>query len=205
MAKAEAADIPDGMSMPDELARREERLHKLSEARTKIEARAKERYSPRSSSFARKAISAFHELRSVALNPAHYRRVRKINVAFGHHLDEIRETQFEPEIPANAKNDDLPVEMASHEKPFDAQHVDPHPPSAFDGQYARLPLFAPEPFLSPIVLNGADDAMFSYYPYRDCPGRPQSELERGLQRPGKHVSKRKGRIWRDRNIVDRRA
>jgi hypothetical protein len=44
MAKAEAADIPDGMSIPDELSRREERLRKLAEARTKIEARAKERY-----------------------------------------------------------------------------------------------------------------------------------------------------------------
>lgn len=47
MAKAEAADqadLPDGLSIPDELARREERLKKLAEARTKIEARAKERY-----------------------------------------------------------------------------------------------------------------------------------------------------------------
>jgi Integrase core domain len=36
MAKAEAADaadIPDGMSIPDELARREERLSKIAEAR----------------------------------------------------------------------------------------------------------------------------------------------------------------------------
>ena len=47
MAKAEAADradLPDGMSIPDELARREERLAKLAEARAKIEARAKERF-----------------------------------------------------------------------------------------------------------------------------------------------------------------
>src|SRR3981081_3573935 len=47
MAKAEAAyttDIPDGMSIPEELALREERLRKLSEARAKIEARARERY-----------------------------------------------------------------------------------------------------------------------------------------------------------------
>lgn len=47
MAKAEAADkadLPDGMSIPDELARREERLKKIAEARTKIEARAKERF-----------------------------------------------------------------------------------------------------------------------------------------------------------------
>ena len=41
---ADAADIPDGMSIPDELARREERLQKLAEAREKIEARAKERH-----------------------------------------------------------------------------------------------------------------------------------------------------------------
>ena len=47
MAQAEAADAddaPDGMSIPDELARREERLAKLAEARAKIEARAKERF-----------------------------------------------------------------------------------------------------------------------------------------------------------------
>jgi len=47
MAKAEttdAVDISDGMSIPDELARREERLRKIAEARAKIEARAKERH-----------------------------------------------------------------------------------------------------------------------------------------------------------------
>jgi len=47
LAKAEAADqanIPDGMSIPEELARREARLEKLAAARAKIEARAKERF-----------------------------------------------------------------------------------------------------------------------------------------------------------------
>jgi len=47
LARAEAADqadVPDGMSIPDELARRDKRLAKLAEARAKIEARAKERY-----------------------------------------------------------------------------------------------------------------------------------------------------------------
>jgi transposase len=47
MAKAEAADqadLPDGMSIPEELARREERLAKIAEARAKIEARAQERF-----------------------------------------------------------------------------------------------------------------------------------------------------------------
>src|SRR6266403_137704 len=38
------ADVPDGMSIPDELARREQRLAKLAQARAKIEARAKERF-----------------------------------------------------------------------------------------------------------------------------------------------------------------
>ena len=47
MARAEAADqsdVPDGISIPDELERREERLKKLAEARTKIEERARERF-----------------------------------------------------------------------------------------------------------------------------------------------------------------
>jgi hypothetical protein len=47
LAKAEAADqadVPDGLSVPEELARREARLAKLAEARVKIEARAKERF-----------------------------------------------------------------------------------------------------------------------------------------------------------------
>src|SRR6202023_116789 len=46
LAKAEAADKADGhdgLSNPEELERREERLHKLAEARSKIEARASER------------------------------------------------------------------------------------------------------------------------------------------------------------------
>jgi transposase len=47
LAKAEAADaadLPDGMAIPDELARREERLRKIAEARAKIAARAQERH-----------------------------------------------------------------------------------------------------------------------------------------------------------------
>jgi hypothetical protein len=47
LARAEAADqadMADGMSIPEELARREERLAKLAEARAKLEARAKERF-----------------------------------------------------------------------------------------------------------------------------------------------------------------
>lgn len=41
---ADQADIPDGMSVPEELARRHVRLEKLAAARSTIEARAKERF-----------------------------------------------------------------------------------------------------------------------------------------------------------------
>jgi len=41
---ADEADIPDGMSIPQELARREERLAAIAEAKAKIEARAQERF-----------------------------------------------------------------------------------------------------------------------------------------------------------------
>ena len=47
LAKAEAtdqADIPDGMSVPEELARRHMRLEKLAAARATIEARGRERF-----------------------------------------------------------------------------------------------------------------------------------------------------------------
>jgi len=47
MALAEAADneqIPDGIHLPDEIARREDRLRAIATAKTKIEARAQERF-----------------------------------------------------------------------------------------------------------------------------------------------------------------
>src|SRR5919112_1427123 len=47
LAKAEAADrsdLPDGLSIPEELTRREERLAKLADARARIEARTRERF-----------------------------------------------------------------------------------------------------------------------------------------------------------------
>jgi transposase len=47
MARAEAtdqADLPDGMSIPEELAMRENRLERIAAARATIEARAKERF-----------------------------------------------------------------------------------------------------------------------------------------------------------------
>jgi transposase len=42
--QTDGADLPDGMSLPAELARREERLAAIAAAKAKIEARAEERY-----------------------------------------------------------------------------------------------------------------------------------------------------------------
>jgi len=42
--KADQADLPDGMSLPEELKRRQDRLAAMAEAKAKIEARARERF-----------------------------------------------------------------------------------------------------------------------------------------------------------------
>ena len=47
LGKAEAADqadVPDGMQVPEELARRDKRLAEIARAKAMIEARAKERH-----------------------------------------------------------------------------------------------------------------------------------------------------------------
>jgi transposase len=42
--KADRADVPDGVNLPEEIKRREDRLNVMAEAKAKIEARAKERF-----------------------------------------------------------------------------------------------------------------------------------------------------------------
>ena len=72
MAKAEAADkadLPDGMSIPDELARREERLKKITEARTKIEARAKERFEREQAEYQAKLASREAKTKTTGKKP----------------------------------------------------------------------------------------------------------------------------------------
>lgn len=57
LRKAEAADkadIPDGMSIPEELTRRTERLKAIAEAKAEIERRAKERYAVQKESYDKK-------------------------------------------------------------------------------------------------------------------------------------------------------
>lgn len=62
LALAEAADqsaVPDGVSLPDEIKRREERLAAIAEAKAKIEARAKERFAREQAEY--EAKKAKHE------------------------------------------------------------------------------------------------------------------------------------------------
>ena len=57
LAKAEAADqadVPDGMSIPEELERREDRLKALAAAKATIEARARERFEREQAEYAAK-------------------------------------------------------------------------------------------------------------------------------------------------------
>jgi transposase len=59
-ALAEAADqsaIPDGMSVPKEIARREDQIKAISAARAQIEARARERYAHEKAEFDRKVAA----------------------------------------------------------------------------------------------------------------------------------------------------
>jgi transposase/IS5 family transposase len=60
LALAEAADqssVPDGVSLPDEIKRREDRLAAIAIAKAKIEARAKERYEQEQAEYAAKMVA----------------------------------------------------------------------------------------------------------------------------------------------------
>ena len=80
LAKAEAADqadVPDGMSIPEELARREERLEKLAAARAKIEARAKERFAREQAEHEAKIEAREAKIEAAAKSRAASRRNRR--------------------------------------------------------------------------------------------------------------------------------
>lgn len=72
LAKAEAADradIPDGMSVPEELALREKRLEVLAKARATIEARAKERFKREQSEYEVKTAAREEKAAATGKNP----------------------------------------------------------------------------------------------------------------------------------------
>ena len=78
----------------------------------------------------REAVPPLFEFRNIALDPAHDRGMGQGNSALGHHFHEISKAQLEPQIPAHAEDDDLPVEMAALEKIIHAQHLGSLPPKA---------------------------------------------------------------------------
>ena len=82
---------------------------------------------------------------NIARNPAHDRRMGQGNSALRHHFHEISKAELEPQIPADAEDDDLPVKMAALEKISNAQHSGSLPQKASFGEYAWLLPFAPEP------------------------------------------------------------
>ena len=81
LAKAEAADqaaIPDGMSIPEELARREARLEALAKARATIEGRAKDRYARELAEHEAKMAVRAAKTEATGKSPGASRRSRRL-------------------------------------------------------------------------------------------------------------------------------
>ena len=55
--EADRADIPDGLDIPDELARREKRLSAIAEAKTEIERRASKRFAEEQADYEKKLVT----------------------------------------------------------------------------------------------------------------------------------------------------
>jgi transposase len=66
---ADKADVPDGMSVPEELARREDRLARLAEAKAKIEARARERFAREQAEHAAKLAARAEKEKTTGKKP----------------------------------------------------------------------------------------------------------------------------------------
>jgi transposase len=116
LAKAEAADqadVPDGMSIPEELARREKRLGKLAEARAKIEARAKERFEREQAEY--QAKLATREAKAVVTGRKPSGKLPKPPVEGPLPTDQINLTDEESRI--------MPVAGGGFEQCYNAQAV----------------------------------------------------------------------------------
>ena len=68
--QADKADVPDGMSLPEELKRREDRLALMGVAKAKLEARAKERYARERTEYDEKMATR------AAVDPAREKKIR---------------------------------------------------------------------------------------------------------------------------------
>jgi hypothetical protein len=114
MAKAEAADpadVPDGMSIPDELARHEQRLAEIARARAIIEARAKERHAREQAEYDAKA--AAREAKAAALGKKPGGRLPAPPVAEPGPTDRVNLTDEESRI--------MPVPGGGFEQCYNAQ------------------------------------------------------------------------------------
>ncbi len=72
MRRAEAADetdIPDGMSIPEELARREKRLTAIAQAKAEIERRAQERHAAQAEAYANKVAERVKQEHATGKKP----------------------------------------------------------------------------------------------------------------------------------------
>jgi len=70
---------------------------------------------PGSTGLAGESIPALFELGHEALDSSHDGRVGQGQTALGHQFDQITQAQLVAELPANAQNDDLPLEMPAVE------------------------------------------------------------------------------------------
>jgi transposase len=114
LAKAEAADqveFADGMSIPDELARRQERLSRLAEARAKIEARARERCDREQADYVAKLAARHRKAAADGKKPAG--RMPKPPVATPQPGDQINLTDEESRI--------MPISGGGFEQCYNAQ------------------------------------------------------------------------------------
>ncbi|TCK33516.1 hypothetical protein B0G84_7768 [Paraburkholderia sp. BL8N3] len=73
----------------------------------------------RTDPLARQAIPPLDEIGREALDPAHDLRVCKRHAAFGDRFDEVSKAQLVTQIPSNARDDDLAVEVATTEQPIE--------------------------------------------------------------------------------------
>src|SRR5688572_17578743 len=116
LAKAEAADqtdLPDGLSIPDELARRDERLKTLAEARAKLAARARERFEREQADYQAKLAAC--EAKAAATGKKPGGRLPQPPVAGPLPTDQINLTDEDSRI--------MPVAGGGFEQGYNAQAV----------------------------------------------------------------------------------
>jgi hypothetical protein len=77
---------------------------------------------PRASDRASESVPALLELRHVALNPAHDRRVRYRQSALGHHLHQVPQAQLVSKVPAHAQDDDVALKVPTLEQTVHIRH-----------------------------------------------------------------------------------